>query len=166
VLNAVAEIASKYPELLILADSRRSLREFPKIGYKMNAAELAAMVTATAVLDIEQVKTQAEEVSRETGRPVFVTLSEKGIVAANKGEAIHIPALPVRGEIDIVGAGDSVTANLTAALAAGAELRESLELAMLASSSVIHQLGTTGTASPEQMAELLPIAPFSEKKIA
>ena len=63
--------------------------------------------------------------------------------------------LPVRGEIDIVGAGDSVTANLAAALAAGASLAEALELANAAASIVIHQLGTTGTASVAAIAELL-----------
>jgi bifunctional ADP-heptose synthase (sugar kinase/adenylyltransferase) len=70
-----------------------------------------------------------------------------------------VPALAVRGPIDIVGAGDSVTANLAAALAAGADAREAMELAMAAASLVIHQLGTTGTASVAQMAGLLSLLP-------
>ena len=98
---------------------------------------------------------QARELSRGTGQPVFVTLSEKGIVAARGDDAVHVPSLPTQGEIDIVGAGDAVMANLASALAAGASLRESVELATLARSIVIHQLGTTGTARPEQMLELL-----------
>jgi bifunctional ADP-heptose synthase (sugar kinase/adenylyltransferase) len=61
----------------------------------------------------------------------------------------------LRGEIDIVGAGDAVTANLTAALAAGATLREALEIANAAASIVIHQLGTTGTASAQQIKSVL-----------
>ena len=64
-------------------------------------------------------------------------------------------AYPVRGPIDVVGAGDAVTANLAAALAAGADAREAMELAMAAASLVIHQLGTTGTASVAQIARLL-----------
>jgi bifunctional ADP-heptose synthase (sugar kinase/adenylyltransferase) len=60
---------------------------------------------------------------------------------------VHVPALPVRGPIDIVGAGDTVTATLTLALAAGAELREAMELAQAAASVVVHQLGTTGVAT-------------------
>ena len=62
----------------------------------------------------------------------------------------------MRGPIDIVGAGDSVTANLAAARAGGADLGEAMELAMAAASLVIHQLGTTGTASVAQIAGLLP----------
>jgi bifunctional ADP-heptose synthase (sugar kinase/adenylyltransferase) len=63
--------------------------------------------------------------------------------------------LPVRGQIDIVGAGDAVSANLAAAIAAGATLRESLELANAAASVVIHKLGTTGTASPPEIQGVL-----------
>jgi bifunctional ADP-heptose synthase (sugar kinase/adenylyltransferase) len=75
--------------------------------------------------------------------------------ASPDGAVEHAPALPLRGPIDIVGAGDSVTANLTCALAAGAALREALELANAASSVVIHQLGTTGTASVPAIQALL-----------
>ena len=54
----------------------------------------------------------------------------------------------------VVGAGDAVTANLTAALAAGATVRDAIEIANVAASVVIHELGTTGTASAQQIAEL------------
>ena len=61
------------------------------------------------------------------GQPIFVTLVERGIVGAlPNGTTEHIASLPLRGEIDIVGAGDSVTANLTVALATGATLREAI----------------------------------------
>src|SRR6266545_1474983 len=98
----------------------------------------------------------AAALSRKQGRQVFITLSERGILGASpNGEVSHVPALPVRGPIDIVGAGDAVTANLTAALAAGATTPEALELANAAASMVIHQLGTTGTASVDQIRSLL-----------
>ena len=94
-----------------------------------------------------------------TAREVFVTLAEAGMLAATPdGRAFHVPSLPVRGEIDIVGAGDAVTANLAAALAAGASPAEALELAGAAASVVIHQLGTTGTASVSQIAETLGVS--------
>ena len=89
---------------------------------------------------------------------VFVTLSEEGIIGADPtGLVHHIPCHPLRGEIDIVGAGDSVTANLSSALAGGASLEEALEIANAAASIVVHQLGTTGTASVPEIGELLGI---------
>jgi bifunctional ADP-heptose synthase (sugar kinase/adenylyltransferase) len=122
----------------------------------MNAAELAALTGATKELSLDEVKRHATPLARDRGRSVFVTLAERGILGASpEGEVEHIAALPVRGAIDIVGAGDAVTANLTAALAAGAMLREALEIANAAASIVIHQLGTTGTASVAQLQELL-----------
>jgi bifunctional ADP-heptose synthase (sugar kinase/adenylyltransferase) len=40
-------------------------------------------------------------------------------------------------------------------MAAGATLQEALELAMAAANTVIHQLGTTGTATVKQLRDLL-----------
>lgn len=154
VLEVVREVAKSRSDLLILADSRRSLRGYPPVSLKMNAAELALFFNADRTFTLEEIKEKAVALASETGKYVFVTMSERGIIGACGSAVELVPSLPVRGEIDIVGAGDSVTANLAAALSAGAGLREALELAQLAASVVVHQLGTTGTASVQQMLEL------------
>jgi len=156
VLEAVRGLARACPDRLVLADSRLGLRDFPPVIFKMNAAELSALTGLSAGAPLPEIAQAAGRLAGRNGRPVFVTLAERGLVgAAPGGPTEHLPALPLRGEIDIVGAGDAVTANLTAALAAGATLREALELATVAASIVIHQLGTTGTASVAQMRNLL-----------
>ncbi len=153
-LEAVAAVSAARPNLPILADSRRGLRGFPPVCFKMNRAELAALADWNGPLEMPDVKRLARELAKRNGRTVFVTLSEQGILGANPdGEVVHLPTLPVRGPIDIVGAGDAVTANLAAALSGGANLGEALELANTAASIVVHQLGTTGTASVAQLAE-------------
>ncbi len=155
VLEAVGEIARKHPDLLVLADSRRGLADFPPVTFKMNAAELARLGCGGAGT-IAEIEATAASLARANGQRVFVTLAERGMVGASAdGGVARVPALPVRGPIDIVGAGDAVTANLAAALAAGAELREAMELAGAAASCVIHQLGTTGTASVAEIGGLL-----------
>ena len=155
-LEAVKTVIESRPELLVVADSRRGLRAYPLVVFKMNAAELASLSGAKNQLELEDVKETAMALSHRQGRNVFVTLAERGILGASPDGGIeHVAALPVRGEIDIVGAGDSVTANLTASLAAGAGVREALEIANAAASIVIHQLGTTGTASPGEIEKLL-----------
>ncbi len=157
-LETVRQIAAERPGLCIIADSRRSLKGFPPVCFKMNAAELAAMTGAAVGAGLEQIRAQAAALAARNQRCVFVTLSERGILGASPDGAVeHLPCLPLRGEIDIVGAGDAVTANLTAALAAGAGLREALTLANAAASIVIHQLGATGTASVPQMRDLLRV---------
>jgi sugar/nucleoside kinase (ribokinase family) len=49
-----------------------------------------------------------------------------------------------------VGAGDSTSAAIACALAAGANLPEAAAFGNLVASVTIQQLGTTGTATPEQ----------------
>jgi rfaE bifunctional protein kinase chain/domain len=155
-LASLGALAEQNPSLLILADSRRGLRGFPHVVFKMNATELAAFSETKQQLTLEEVKAQAQKLARANGRHVFVTLAEQGIVGAGPGGEIeHVQALALRGEIDIVGAGDAVSANLSSALAARATLREALDLANAAASVVIHKLGTTGTASIAELASLL-----------
>ena len=156
VLGAIGKIAKKHPLLLILADSRNGLSQFPAVDFKMNGTELSWVLGSYTVPDLSELHDRAGQLARQTEHRVFVTLSERGIVGASPdGTVEHAPALPVRGEIDIVGAGDSVTANLVASILGGANLRESLEIANAAASVVIHQLGTTGTANRKQIKALL-----------
>jgi rfaE bifunctional protein kinase chain/domain len=155
-LDALHSISRAHPNILILADSRRGLRGFPPFLFKMNAAELATMSGTAAKLTLEATEHAAIKLAQSNRCPVFITLSEEGILGASPDGQVHrIRSLPLRGEIDIVGAGDSVSANLTSALAAGANIQESVELANAAASIVIHKLGTTGTASIPELRSLL-----------
>jgi rfaE bifunctional protein kinase chain/domain len=156
VLDRIKRLAKEDSELVVIADSRRSLRDFPPVIFKMNAAELKGLVGAKADLSFDEVGKTAAELAFRNHRSVFVTLAEKGIVGTSAdGRYGHVPALPLRGEVDIVGAGDSVSANLAVAIAAGASLNETLELANAAASVVIHKVGTTGTASVSEIEALL-----------
>ncbi|MCC6235298.1 MAG: carbohydrate kinase, partial [Verrucomicrobiales bacterium] len=156
VRDELGRLAAERPELLILADSRQGLAGWPPVGFKMNAAELATLLGEVGAPTIDVVQKQARELAQRNRRAVYITMSERGVIGAEpSGEWEHVPTLPIRGPIDIVGAGDAVTANLAASLAAGANLRESLELAMAGAGVVIHQLGTTGTATRTQLADAL-----------
>lgn len=154
-LETLAELSVAYPQLLILADSRRGLAAYPAVCLKMNRAELRTL-TGESPSSLDQLKQTVAALADKKQRPVFVTLAEDGMMGAMPGApAEYLPAWPKRGEIDIVGAGDAVTANLAAALAAGGNLGEALETANAAASIVIHQLGTTGTATVGQIRDLL-----------
>ncbi len=163
-LKVVGELAKTYPQKPMLADSRQSLKGWPPVSFKMNASELGALLNKADEMTLEEISEAATEMAGINGRTVFVSLSERGILGAEPtGTQEHIPALPLRGPIDIVGAGDSVTANLATALAAGATVKEALELASVASSCVIHQLGTTGTARVADIKALIHSIPATMK---
>jgi rfaE bifunctional protein kinase chain/domain len=155
-LKAIRKIKESCPRLLVIADSRRSLQGYPPVCLKMNRAELSRLAGEARLVPLRDVGLAAAALAHKTGNYCFVTLAEKGIIGAGPdGKVERLAALPLRGKIDIVGAGDCVTANLTAAFAAGASLREALQLGNAASSVVIHKLGTTGTASVGEIRDLL-----------
>ena len=133
VLQAIRAIKKERPDLLVMADSRRSLQGYPSVCLKMNRAELSRLAGKTRPVPLREVGLAASALARQKENCCFVTLADKGMV----------------------GAGDCVTANLTAALAAGASLREALQLANAAASVVVHKLGTTGTASLAEIKRLL-----------
>lgn len=141
-----------------LGDSRRGLSGWPSsMIFKMNARELSMLAGGPIdTSSLDAIRLACRALAQTNQQPVLVTLAERGIVGASPdGTVVHVAAHPARGPIDIVGAGDAVTANIVTALAAGATLSEAMEIAMAAASLVIHQLGTTGTASVDQLRELM-----------
>ncbi len=155
VREAIGEISRTHPSLPILADCRRGLQGWPQCIWKMNARELS-LLEGVSESDSASMRDAIARRARSNGRAVFVSQAGDGILGSGaNGETHHIPAFPIRGPIDIVGAGDSVSANLTMALAAGATISEAMTMAMAAANTVIHQLGTTGTASLAQIRPLL-----------
>jgi sugar/nucleoside kinase (ribokinase family) len=57
----------------------------------------------------------------------------------------------VTGPVDPVGAGDSASAGIVCAVAAGATLEQAAAFGNLVASVTVQQIGTTGTATPEQL---------------
>jgi rfaE bifunctional protein kinase chain/domain len=153
VLTMLGELVNNRPEIPVLGDSRTGFPDWPPMSFKMNTEEARRQTGG----DETPIDSWLAAKARQTGRPAFVTLAEEGILTAAPNGNLHsTPSLPLRGEIDIVGAGDCVTANLVTALAAGALPEEAAILANTAASHVIHQLGTTGAASVSDIAGLMP----------
>lgn len=73
----------------------------------------------------------------------LITRGGRGISAAEKNRKIfHLPAFS-HEVFDVTGAGDTVVAVLTLALAAGADLRQAVALANAAASIVVEKIGTS-----------------------
>ena len=87
-------------------------------------------------------------------RYVVVTRGERGMAFfGSNGERLHIPAV-ARTVFDVSGAGDTVIAVLTVALAAGADGALAVQLANFAAGAVVEKLGTA-TASPDEILDLV-----------
>ncbi|MBN2328811.1 MAG: carbohydrate kinase [Candidatus Omnitrophica bacterium] len=153
--DAVAETARKNPRKIFFADSRERIGEFRDVIIKPNRFEAVKAVHSDIVDDpsTELAKKCADALRARTGKPVFLTLDKEGVCPVSEEGQYPVPCPPVDGPIDIVGAGDSTTAGIVSALASGASLAEAAVIGNLTASVTIRQLGTTGTASPQQVME-------------
>jgi rfaE bifunctional protein kinase chain/domain len=154
VRNALAELGAGHPDKVILADSRTRIGLFRSVWLKPNETECVQAVR-TANAGPEMAEACVAELARRVGRPVFCTRGERGILLADPRptpeQTVAVPAYPVQGPLDIVGAGDSTSAGIACALAAGVCLEEAAAFGNLVASITIQQIGTTGTASPAQV---------------
>ena len=89
--------------------------------------------------------------SVRTGRPVFVTRAERGVLVFDKSGWQEIRGVRVDSATDSTGAGDSATAAAVLTLASGGTLAEAALMANLAASITVQQLGVTGTAAPDEL---------------
>jgi len=153
-------LAQTYPMVAFTADSRARIGLYHDVILKPNAREALTAVgqpiTADPdpVADRAQIEAAGSRLYRRSGQPVFLTLGSEGILAFHQDGPTLVPAVKVRGPIDIVGAGDAALAGLTSALCAGATVPEAAEIACLAAGVTIRQIGTTGTASRRQIVDL------------
>jgi rfaE bifunctional protein kinase chain/domain len=144
----LAELGGARPGPFMLADSRERVGLFRAVCLKPNQRECRRAAGGEG-----DVSEAAWRLARRAGRPVFCTCGERGILLADPGSAAvrEVPAYPVRGPIDVVGAGDSTSAGITCAVAAGAPLEAAAAFGNLVASITVQQLGTTGTATPAQV---------------
>src|SRR6266849_3833546 len=146
VRERLAQLGDSDPEKVILADSRERIGLFRSVWLKPNQAEC---LQATGGSSRNDPASSVRELATRTGRPVFCTRAEQGILAVdprfNSIRTVEVSAYPVTGPIDIVGAGDSANAGIACALAAGADLKQAASFGCLVASVTIQQIGTTGT---------------------
>jgi D-beta-D-heptose 7-phosphate kinase/D-beta-D-heptose 1-phosphate adenosyltransferase len=97
---------------------------------------------------------------------ILVTLSEDGMtLVPRKGEAVHVPAFPVKVR-DVSGAGDTVAAALALALAAGADWEVAIRIASAAAAVAVSKKGTASVSTDELRRKILPHAYLAaEEKI-
>jgi len=153
VIQTLSNLAEQHTDKIIFADSRTRIDDFKHCILKPNRHEAIQAISPDKTNSTDQkfLEECALTFSQQTGKPAFVTLDADGILATDGNTLTHIPGIQVPPPIDIVGAGDSVSAAVVSALCTGTSLADAALLGVLASSITIQQIGTTGTASPNQI---------------
>lgn len=156
-LNAVI---ARHPHCRFIVDSRHRAELYRGVIWKLNAHEAARMSGKPRPLDerisAESAREMALRLAQRSGRPVFVTRGENGLLAAD-GDRVHeVPGIQILQATDPVGAGDTVSATLAAVLASGGDVLTAARLANIAASITVRKLQTTGTATPAEIRRVGP----------
>ncbi len=154
VRQRLAELSAAQPDKLMFIDSRAHIARFRCGTLKPNVHECLAALGRQATGAPREAEQAARDFALLTGCPLYCTVGERGIlVVSSEGELVHAPGYPAPGPVDIVGAGDSASAGIVSALLAGATRSEAAAFGNLVASITVQQLGTTGTARPDQVVE-------------
>ncbi len=133
----------------IIVDSRDRISLYKYVIVKPNEIE-AARATG-----FEKEEESAMALEKKTLRPSIVTCGDRGCYVCENGKAILVPAFIRDGEIDFCGAGDTFLSAFASFLAAGYEMADAARHANAASCVTVHKVGTTGTASREEIQKII-----------
>lgn len=158
VIERINACIAKFPKTRFIVDARHRQSLYRGAIMKLNAREAAEFLgqTGDAYFTEAEVRGLALRIAEATGKPVFLTRGEHGMVVADNGKVDEVPGIQVLGETDPVGAGDTVVAALAAALGSGQAPLTAARLANTAAVVTVQKLQTTGTATPE---EILAVGP-------
>ena len=157
----LAKLGDRYPELVLYADSRAFISRFQNMVIKCNNIEAVKLFHSGDVeekaLDLKEVEKCLFALAERNSRPVFITCGAKGVMVQDeKGLPVLVPAVPLHPgiKIDIVGAGDACSSGIVTGLCSGASPEEAAFIGNLVASNTIQVIGTTGTATPDQVLAL------------
>ena len=141
----------------VTVDSRHGLTAFRGMtAITPNEAEVEAALGIRIGSDRSQLEWAGRALLRRTGcAAVLITRGSDGMALFERGvPAFHIPVSGPDEVADVTGAGDTVIAAFTLALAAGARPRDAALLANLAGGVVVMKRGTA-TVSGDEIAAAL-----------
>ncbi|MDQ2871803.1 MAG: D-glycero-beta-D-manno-heptose-7-phosphate kinase [Candidatus Eremiobacteraeota bacterium] len=144
---------------IVLADPKpQNLHLFTGVTCVAPNAGEAAQASGIAIVDDASLERAGTALlSKLQCRYVVITRGEHGMsLFGRDGERLHIPSV-ARKVYDVSGAGDTVIAVLTLALAAGARIELAMQLANFAAGAVVEKLGTA-TAGADEIAALVDLA--------
>lgn len=141
----------------ILVDSRFRLSDFPGLtSATPNEDELIHLIGREPA-DVRELETAGVELCQKLGyRALLITRGSNGmmLIEAEK-KPLHIAAVGPHEPVDVTGAGDTVIATYTLALASGASFAEAAHLANLAGGIVVMKRGTATVTAEELIAAAL-----------
>ncbi len=150
VVDKAIELAKKYNKI-ITVDAQKTMNKFQGVtALTPNQPDTEKFVGYFIKDNESLVKAGKDVLSDTNAEMVLVTRGDKGMVLFEKNEKItEIPVFNKKDVFDVTGAGDTVIASFTLALAAGFEPKYAAIIGNIAASIVIRHFGCATTTIDE-----------------
>ncbi|MGB2672825.1 MAG: PfkB family carbohydrate kinase [Candidatus Acidiferrum sp.] len=147
-------ISQQKGALLVTVDARHNLHNYAKAGITSatpNEAELEALHHVSIGQNLaELTRVGAATLAEMKLRALLVTRGRDGMALFEPGDSVrHIPVYGSDQAVDVTGAGDTVLAAYTVALACGASPLEAAHIANIAGGLVVMKRGTATVTREE-----------------
>lgn len=156
-IEGAGDLFERYDDKIVVLDSRHYGHRFENVYRKLNSVEAARLNGVEAgpedVIELEDAIAYGEELFRRSGRPVFMTRGNRGMLVFDAQGCHVVPGIEQMKEVDSVGAGDTVASALALSLGAAASPLEAGEFANYAAAVTVQKLFRTGTASADEILE-------------
>jgi rfaE bifunctional protein kinase chain/domain len=147
-------------EIPILVDSRFRLSSFPGFTSATPNEDEVEELLGEKHVDRVALELAAQKLRQQLGyEALLVTRGGHGMMLVEDGVApLHIEAVGSKQPVDVTGAGDTVIATYTLALAAGASFAEAAQLANLAGGIVVSKRGTATVSADEMRSPMAQVS--------
>jgi len=155
--RGLARLMEKHSGVCFIVDSRGYHEAYPRAVHKLNEKEVMnasgkSLAPGTGVAQGELLE-QARMLNERWGAPLVVTRGEKGCYVIDGKHSRQISGVPLGGNVDPVGAGDTFVSALAATSAVGVNLLASAYISNLAAAVTAQKILQTGTASRSEILE-------------
>ncbi len=148
-------LINKFSKTTFIVDSRHNSDAFKGVILKVNDF-IAERMVGNSILKGNSVPREnalktAKTLYKKFKKTIFITCGLNGCILVDEGIIKEIPSVKITGNIDAVGAGDSMLAGICIALVSGQDAYNSASLGILTVAVTIQKLYQTGTVSPEEL---------------
>ena len=151
----IVELGKKYRKIVSVDPKKEHFRYYKNVTtITPNKAETESAVGIEIKDDRSLLRAGEKLLRKLSAKSVLITLGENGMCLFQEGKTpLHIPTM-AKEVFDVSGAGDTVIASFTLALASGASFPEAAYIANQAAGIVVGKIGTATVTRKELITEI------------
>ncbi|MEM9830500.1 MAG: PfkB family carbohydrate kinase [Bacteroidota bacterium] len=156
-IQRLNQLACQFTDCLFVADLRDLGQHIRGMILKANTTETARLLGLSQFdeRDTKRCLEHCQALSQQQHCPVLLTRGAYGMIYSDETQTTAVPGIWHDGEVDPVGAGDTAVSTFVACQAVNAGISQCLEIANTASAVTVRKLYQTGTASLQEIQDLL-----------